>query len=472
MPINADRLLITPPLDPSLAVGAGGADAWYGVAAGAVQRLLSEAGLRFEEIARPEQFKSPAFGRLRGLADGAYVHLIFRSADSIRAIPGCYNIAWFGWGLEVLKKETRAQESVLESQVRMLSLCDEVWVPSAFARTILAEHGVRACHLVPAPVFGLEGEAPDTSQAMQRLAFMESVELLSYSAGGEQDYREVVENRRRPLDRQDQVTRAVERGRGLFLTVCDPSDPAKNFASMVEGFLMAAQGRRGAALIVVVQGDRRSEARQLLTPDADPWLSLAESLFEQVRGAFGHPHALVEDRIVLVSEASLGRAISDLYAVADFYLCGSIAEVQNLPMLEAMAHGCVPVTIANTAMREFVDDENGVVIQSGRYRGLVNGLAADGVDAPYVVDYADRYQIADGVGAALALSGAAYAAKQESARTTVRRDYAADAVLDRILRRLAVIDPALSRESLSGASDGDGGSSGRRARVLEAASAV
>ena len=53
-----------------------------------------------------------------------------------------------------------------------------------------------------------------------------------------------------------------------------------------------------------------------------------------------------------------------LYGLANFYVCTSFAEGQNLPLQEAMAQGLVPISTRNTAMLDYLREENSISIDS------------------------------------------------------------------------------------------------------------
>ncbi|MBM9539078.1 glycosyltransferase family 4 protein, partial [Desulfobulbus alkaliphilus] len=96
---------------------------------------------------------------------------------------------------------------------------------------------------------------------------------------------------------------------------------------------------------------------------------------------------MVSDR-VWITDGVLTRAeLNRLYDAATFYVCTSHAEGQNLPLLEAMARGVVPVTVDHTAMSDYISDNDAVVIPS-RTRPLDIRLAARyrmyGVETNYV----------------------------------------------------------------------------------------
>ena len=264
---------------------------------------------------------------------------------------------------------------------------------------------------------------------LEGLAELDSVPLISRSSGDEAAFAKLAKQHTAPLGERTQLKRAMDAGR-LFLTVCNPYDKRKNLAALVEGFLMATAGVEDAVLLV-----------KLVTSGI--FESPTGYLFHQIRVLFGNPHCLHEDKIVLFSSFLSEEEMSELYANADFYISAAIAEGQNLPLLESMAHGCVPISTRHTAMLDYIAEENAVVIESRRYRGLIPLLASDVAQSRVEIDFSDRYQIADAIRRALALTPDQLAAKRKAARGVADR-YGDDSVFAQIRTRLAAIDKAPS----------------------------
>ena len=135
--------------------------------------------------------------------------------------------------------------------------------------------------------------------------------------------------------------------------------------------------------------------------------------------------------------------MSNLMNGSDFYLCASIAEGQNIPILEAMYHGCLPISTRNTAMADYLTDENCVVVPERRFPRPVSGLAADVSTRRYSVDFADRFSIASAISVALSLTPAEIRRRAKSARMVVAERFGVEAVAPRVLRRLAEISATL-----------------------------
>lgn len=403
----------------------------YGFAADAFRSMLADEGVPTTLIAEPEQFKTARFASVHGMSDAPTLHLIFRSSENIRPIPGVYNVACFAWEFEALKANGLPEEATVHDQVGMLGACDEVWVPCEYTRQVLNNHGLERVHVVPAPVHVKQEERGDRRDRFASLALRESVPLVSLSSGDEAAFGRLARTYSAPLIDQPRVRSAVENGGPIFLTVCNPYDKRKNLASLIEGFLMAAENHPDAVLIVKLVTSGQFE-------------SPVGYLFHQVRVLFGIPHCFHEDGVVLFSSFLSREEMSDLYSSADFYLSTSLGEGQNLPLIEAMAHGCVPVSVRNTAMADYIDQDNAVVIRERRYSGLVSGLASDVAGVRVRMPFSDRFAVAEAIQTALGLSPAQRLAKAAAAARTVQERYSRAAIMSRVRQRLDDALPGVS----------------------------
>lgn len=425
---EAPFILVSRPIAASLIPELGKAHYSYGFAAAAFVTALERAGLATQPIASPEQFKSRTYALANDLTAERYLHLIFRSAEDIRPIAGAFNVACFAWEFEALKSDVLASDSILSDQVARLRSCDEIWVPCTYTQSVLKRHGLTNTHVIPAPVVVPDATPTDRTERhrqLREIALFESVPLVSTSAADEEQFGRLAATYTLPLGLQPQVQKASNGGT-IFLTVCNPYDQRKNLASLIDGFLMATEGCDDAVLIV-----------KLVT--SGMFGSPQGYLFHQIRVLFGVPHCLNENRVVLFSAYLEDDEMASLYASADYYLCASLAEGQNLPLLEAMAHGCVPVSVANTAMADYITTGNAVVMAEGRYCGAVSGTAGDGAGRPLSMALADRFQVAASVRAALALTDEERDGKRAAAKATVDRLFGSARVVELIRQRIAAM---------------------------------
>ncbi len=432
--MRIDRILYSRPLAIQGDRALGQTHYSYGFAARYFLDLLRERQIPLLEVAAPEQFKSRTFARTAGLKDAAYPHLIFRSTEDIRPIPGAYNIACFAWEFEVLSGPGSGQEPVLESQLSMLATCQEIWTPSRFAERVMREHGLSNVQVIPAPMPLPEPARGEREANWALLEDVLSIPLVSFSsnfvthyeADLEQDYERLAHDAERPLGEQPALRRVLDGGGTVVLTVCNPYDRRKNLANLIEGFLLAAADRDDVVLVVKLATSGLVEKP-------------AGYLYHQLRLLFGRPHCLFEEKVVLVGGYLEDDEMEALYAGADFYLCTSVAEGQNLPLLEAMARGVTPVTVANTAMADYIDEAAAVVIPERRFEGLLTQMAGDVARRRYGATFSDRFQIGRTLRRALDLPDASRKAMGHAARARVAELFSPDTVFARIRARLDAI---------------------------------
>jgi glycosyltransferase involved in cell wall biosynthesis len=145
------------------------------------------------------------------------------------------------------------------------------------------------------------------------------------------------------------------------------------------------------------------------------------------------------DNIVFFNDFLSEIELSSLYCIADHYLCTSLCEGQNLPLLEAMAHGVVPVTTANTAMSDYINSENAVVIRDHRELNDCVHLAGTIARRPFSVQRCRAPDIQDALERSVELSRAQYVAMSALASEVTREKFAPDVVWTAISARLAAI---------------------------------
>ena len=430
-------VLVSKPVAPSGTEALGRTHYSYGFAARNFTRMLSEAGIEVKPVLYPEQCKSTAYAKTVGIGSADCPHLIFRSTEDIRVIPNAYNIACFAWEFDVLSGTRLGQTPAFESQTGMLAMCDEIWAPSRFTQNILRAHGLENCWFFPSPVFSPLEPRPDDRSPWKVLDNVISCELVSsasnfmfgYEADIEEDYKSLEARYAKPLGQQKRLNDVIERGGRIFTTVLNPYDKRKNLANMIDGFLLATHDRDDAVLVIKLVTSGIVEMP-------------AGYLFHQLRLILGHPHCVHTDRIILVGGFLTDEEMCALYNGSDFYLCTSIAEGQNAPLLEAMRHRCLPVSTHNTAMADYLDDDNCVRISERRFPSLISGLAGDVAGRRYSVDFCDRYAVAESVSAALSLSRSDIGRRTEMAYQSVMKTYSVETVAPAVLARLIQVDPS------------------------------
>ncbi|TVV70743.1 glycosyltransferase [Sphingomonas solaris] len=227
-----------------------------------------------------------------------------------------------------------------------------------------------------------------------------------------------------------QILAGRRRGRAtLFVTVLNVHDHRKQLRPMLEGFVAFSQTHPDAVLLVKASTPHRGVSINHVL------------LHEQIAEPGAHPRMLVSDRVWITDDVLTRTEMEQLYDAGAFYLCTSHAEGQNLPLLEAMARGAVPVSVDHTAMADYIRPDNAVPIRSTRQpfgmrlsrRYGMTGLATHFVEAADV-----RMALAE----AAALGEADYAARSAAACATVRNDYGTarlETVLHDLIARIAPV---------------------------------
>jgi glycosyltransferase involved in cell wall biosynthesis len=370
----------------------------------------------------PEKFKRPADLRARfGAAEGTPVHITFRSSTNMRPMSVALNICHFVWEFDVLKDHHLITEPVTSDQKHMLSLMDEIWVPSTYTYDILRRHGLNNVQVVPTPVCQTAPEPLSVEDSLAAIGTLATAPLLLSTGLPARLNADLVSGAIDALAKR--VAACRDGGGRIFLTVCNPHDVRKNILNAIDGFLLGTEG--GSDLLIIKLAVNTGGA--LLDTD------LITHLADRYRG----PAAVSAPRVLIISDFLTRPQMDALYTLADFYLSCSHCEGFNLPLLEAMSHGTVPVTTCNTAMRDYIDAANAIVIRERQYHGVVPGLAGEISGWTPMISVADRFDIAFGVHAARQITSEVYARMGMHARSRVVQQYGEPTIMQIVENRLS-----------------------------------
>jgi len=389
--------------------------------------LLTAMGYAPEPVDLPPYYGPHSRTATARTAGGQPLHLIFRSAENIRPIAGCYNIACFAWEFDVLKTDTLPFEHPFANQKRMLDACQEVWAPSAYTAEILKANGIMNTYRVPAPWdppprLITDAQKPASLAALRGVAAVQ----LKISNLVRFNPRSMVTS----LTGSPAIAEAMA-ARKLFVTVLNPHDKRKNLQELLLGFVSALQYHPEAALLVKLVLPPRPRAHEVLLSDIVP--------------RFERPISLQCDRILFIGEYLSGEQLSALYEIANFYLCASVAEGQNLPLIEAMGHGAVPVSTLNTAMLDYLCDENCIGVRTRKFAAFERRTGADVARRPYAVEFCSQTDIGRAVLRACALSRAEIESLRQGALESVLDGFSTRAVGALVRQRIDAIEAASIR---------------------------
>ncbi len=139
--------------------------------------------------------------------------------------------------------------------------------------------------------------------------------------------------------------------------------------------------------------------------------------------------------------------MSALYGIADYYVSTSVAEGQNLPLLEAMAHGTIPVSTSNTAMADYVKPDNAFLIAERVVANTSAHMAGTIAGKPFNIHVSSSRDVFS----ALMQSRAATPARRRKMATacvaTVKAQFSNEAVWPMIAQRIAAVAASRARGS-------------------------
>ena len=396
----------------------------YNFVASRFERALSSAGFTVSFISTPESYKHGISFRAEfKTGPDSLVHISFRSTKNIRPLIGATNIVHFAWEFPFLKSETAPYEPITCNQVHMLGLMDYIWVPSRYAFDVLTNYGLRNVSLIPEPICRDAAPNPiDYDRAWHLLKALPVAPFVLSSEFSRDDNIEFVQSGLSSFGDLPVVSSKKENnGSKIFLTICNPSDLRKNFLNIIEGFQLAVQDRFDSLLLVKMVIPNKQDFRNA-------------SLYDHVLPLLHGPGGYNDHRIQLITDFLAEEEMSALYAAADYYICASHCEGFNLPLLEAMSFGVLPITTANTAMADYIDDSVAVVIGERTFPSPVRGMAGDIAGRVYPLSYASRFDIAKAIQEAVSLAADEREKKAEAARRRVAERYSEERVVELMLQ--------------------------------------
>jgi glycosyltransferase involved in cell wall biosynthesis len=174
--------------------------------------------------------------------------------------------------------------------------------------------------------------------------------------------------------------------------------------------------------------------------------SLLDVVSDVVPNKLSSGSGISNNNIIFFSDYLTDESMSCLYSMADFYLCASICEGQNLPLLEAMGHGVVPVTTGGTAMEDYITADNAVVIADHVIQNDCEHLAGTIAGRPFAIRRSYAEDIYDALLRSAALDASVYREMSERACRVVREQFSENVIWSRIVDRLEAIRlPAISK---------------------------
>jgi glycosyltransferase involved in cell wall biosynthesis len=397
----------------AVASGLGRADYSYSFAMRGFVDALDEMEIDYTVLTNPE-FVCDITQRSNAEIN---LHLSFYPPERIRLLKGAYNVNCFAWEFDRLRLPSEVVSyHAFADQATMLDLADEIWVPSEHGAEAVRQSARIPVKTVAAPVLHhltraprkrppTAGEVARSARSLQDVVW----EPLAVLPRIQPQMNQGAESRRSSalavLGRN-----VEERPPVVFMSVFNAHDFRKQIGPMLEGFLKLAATHPEAILLL-----------KMTTPDMGNTINdivLKEQILNEARMI----PPMISERIWITKQVLTRDELNRLYDMSSYYLCTSYAEGQNLPLIEAMGRGVVPVSVDHTAMAGYISEANAVVIPSEKKpfdRRLTNRYGLFGLETHFVSPVAVR----DSAVRALELSDDAYAGLSSAAQATVREQF-------------------------------------------------
>lgn len=346
------------------------------------------------------------------------IHIGFYPPERMRVLKGAHNINCFAWEFDRLRSPSEATSyHAFADPKLMLDVADALWIPSRHGANAVRASVTKPVERVPAPVLSNLARRPRT----QRPDLRELERVGRDLANTSWEPLSILPRLQTSLDNTARAkamsvpailsTLAGDERPEVFLSVFNVHDYRKQIEPMLTGFMRFLEKRPNALLLL-----------KMTTPHRGKGLSNRILMEDQAFDPGRLIPPMVSDRIWLTDAVLTRTELNRLYDAATYYVCTSHAEGQNLPLIEAMGRGVVPVTVNHTAMGDYISDNNAIVIPSTA-RPLDIRLSKRyqmfGTDTHYVTS-AD---VCDALDRAIAIDEASYAHRSAAAFEEVRAQF-------------------------------------------------
>jgi glycosyltransferase involved in cell wall biosynthesis len=334
--------------------GLGRANYSYSFAMRGFQRAADEIGVNWLHLDAPHYVPDT---RMLTRLDRP-VHLAFYPWSGAKLLKGAYNILVFAWEFDALPNERNWAHAFSRPGV-MLDVFDEIWLPSNYAAKVVQRYTARPVSWVPSPILPstasryadppLRSARRSPTAAVRELHHVEWVPLAVFPRMQANLNDDAVARRRRTREvLNDHIDGKAPK---VYLAVFNPHDRRKQIRPMVEGFIKFSRHVPDALLLL-----------KTVSPDDTNHSINSRLLSHQLAESEELLRPFVSERVWISNAVLSETEMSALYALSSYYLCTSYAEGQNLPLLEAMHDGVIPVSACHTAMADYLNPSNSIII--------------------------------------------------------------------------------------------------------------
>jgi len=401
----------------------------YGTVCRKFLDIFEASGIASQELLMPEVYPSPAqlFPKSKTARP---VHIAFKPYEEIRLLKGAVNIAHVAWEFDRLPTFGRLPQhhprrnNFLNDYVHVLGLTSEIWVGSTYTRNVFEAHGVKNVQVMPAPI-AATGQGRDRSRGSPTaLGRIGSLELSRHRVTAYLETSGTPKLAGNTLFRADDCSAGGSR---VFLSIFNPGDPRKNAAALILGFqeFLRRSGRNDLLILKLVLDGGNDSFRQVLTKQLPRYFEYS-----------GIPFSFVDCPNILVVPGRLSdQELADLYRASDFYICTSGAEGQGLPVQEAMAMGLVPISSAETAMADYINPDNAIVLNAESAPIPLQITEAYGL-SDLTWRLVDHREVSRGLALAAEMPPDEYFRRSCAAAATIKAQYGHEHIIGRVHERI------------------------------------
>lgn len=326
----------------------------YGYIMRGYQKAIEGAGYKCLVISNPEY---QADVRIR--TGGKAVHIGFYPPDGPRFLKGAYNIACIAWEFERLRSRAEAKSyHAFSDAASMLSRAQEVWAISEFGAEAVRQSGIEFARAVPTPVPASKSTGrlsrPKTSYLQTIALRLDAIKWvpLAVSPAMQVTLSHTAQSKQASLLNW-LIEADDEKPPVLFLCIFNVHDFRKQIRPLVEAFVRFSRDNSNAYLILKIS-----------CIDSDAADINTMMYMEQIMDPGEMTAPLVSDRILMTTDVFSRDEMNMLSDIASYYVCTSHAEGQNLPLIETMGSGVVPISVDHTAMQDYISQQNAIIIPS------------------------------------------------------------------------------------------------------------
>ena len=303
------------------------------------EQALAALSYPTQEMVRPEIYQSPLAGATLHLSLSD-IHLAIKPIEELRRLKFTRNFFVCGWEFPEFST-TPFESNPFFNQIQTLGGADAVLCWSDFTRTNLERHGLTNAFTLPPPLAG-------ASDMEDGVPAVDCLTLDTHCAPGSEA----------PVALPTFL--AAHQHSRRFVSVLNPWDRRKELPRMMSEFVQAARETPDICLVVKLVIDNQG--------------TTVLNVNEILRAVYGLE--LKADNVAFVGAALSDIDLRRVLKQAHYYLCTSSAEGLNLPLIEAMIQGVVPLAPWNSAMGTYLDASCSIGMETERrdHQGRTHAL--------------------------------------------------------------------------------------------------